>query len=184
MQWVRRAPLSVVLLTLLLPAGGCAVVGDLFDPQFLTSVGVDPIAVNPPTGTVIVVVENTTPYVAEFDATYSTSSGTGGYISKTVNPAGANGDIGNSVLDCPVDFITLGTSAIGNGGALNSGLVGATIFNPEGAATATYEGSVMRNGRDFVCGDVIYIQIISQIDTDGDTATVEYSFVIQIIPGQ
>ena len=174
MKRVTQAVMHLVAgIVLLVPLPGCIVAADLFDPSFISSLGIDPITVFPRTGTVIITFSNDTSSTARFRA-YE--------IGDAANPEGnarnfsvdvPAGEVRNEVLDCPVDVISLGTLDASYAATANAATVYATADTE-----VTYGGSEMQSGSEYECGDVISVRLTQQ----GQESTT-FAVSVEIIPG-
>lgn len=154
---------------------GCAVVGDVFSPDFLTGLRLDPDFFGGPSGKTVLALRNS----SDFDATFN-----------VVNVRGSEGDSVPSttvrantttsvVLDCPVGFIGLGQITA-------AGLDGMAAIAVEGAAAGAdvvvpYTTGALESGVHFLCGDVVEMEL-QQIGVGA--APTDYQIGIRIIPGR
>ncbi|MBN2447443.1 MAG: hypothetical protein JXO22_11995 [Phycisphaerae bacterium] len=174
MKRVTLAVLHLIVGTVLLvPPTGCIVAADLFDPSFVSALGIDPITVYPRTGTIIVTFTNNTTSAAVFRA-YE--------IGDVDNPDGNSrnfsvvvpaGEVRNEVLFCPIDVISLGTLDASYTATNDA----ATVY-AESDTEVTYGGAELQNDSEYECGDVISV-VLTEQGTDSAT----YSLSVQVIPG-
>ena len=178
MKPAMRLSLGVLLAGMLGLGSGCAVVSDIFNPDFAGALGLNADAV---TGTVIVVFENETSSAAEFVG-FGIQSANGTEGVDFGLPVGA-GESGNVVLDCPLYSVDLGTP----GEDLTSDKVGATVFAAEGNVDVTYGGATLVSPEFFSCGDVIVVTLMQTTTggdgDDGTDAQAAYRFQVEVIPG-
>ncbi len=158
-------------------AGGCGIMGDLFNPALVTQLGIDPAVVYPPQGTVIVAFHNMTQFPATFFAFKSTSATDPNQGARNFSVQVDPGKVDNEVLDCPVGIISPGTFTGGSTGTTGQTGTGTTTtagFDATAAdiagtdasgnavtGTATYTGIPLIVNDTFRCGDVVEIQLTS-----------------------
>ena len=164
--------LSVVVCTaVVVPIIGCAVAADLVNPAFLSALGLDPEAVLPSSGTVVVAFVNDSQLTARFFA-YSLAEP--GLLSSArnlvvdVEPGGSR----FMVLDCPVGAFAPGTVS---GNTVNTNAI---TVPPEGGTDVfqfAWDGDSLIGGVDFQCGDVI--QVAYSLEQG-------LGFIITVVPGR
>lgn len=182
-MWLRsrRHSLGLALTATVPLLGSCVIAADLINPALLFQLGLDPGSLRPPPGKVLVVYVNDTDVLVEFQAYQANDpddlAGGGVVISANEVPPGENS---NDQFECPTGAISLGqvdaNFAVNNTGAL--------VFNQPGAGTAIpYNGTVMREGVDYNCGDVIEFRITA---VTGQDQNQQQGFVIRArrIPGR
>ncbi len=167
---------AAILAILLLSQSGCAVIGDLFNESFLTTLGLSPQVLIPPQGTAIVVFQNNTANTALFLAyeipDADNPAGGARNFSAQVPPGAASPR--NEVLRCPIDVI--GPGSLDGAFAVVDPAV--QVFVDGMATDVNYTGTPLRNGVDFRCGDTILIQL-SGVGADADAFTI----AVQVLPG-
>lgn len=152
-------------------SSGCFVAADLLNPAALATFGFDPSTIQPPVGTVIVVFVNDTDQPAIFhgfqqdDPDDDTTAST---FDVQVDPNSNQ----NEVLSCPTGLVSLGLPALAGGGA-DSAHVGAT--------QVTFTGAPVREGRDYLCGDVIEYRV--SVIPGGDPAS-DFVITARVRPGR
>lgn len=164
--------LSSCVLVLL---GGCPIVTDAFNPDFLASFG---IPTGTSSGTVLIAFTNDSQFDAQFIAqpfdTLSATSQTvaGGPITAVV-VAGQNRTF---AVPCPVGYIVPGDAASGTTSSASVNVIGAGAV-----LTLVFTGAPLEAGSDFLCGDVIEMRL-SQI---GAGAAVEdFQLRVRVLPGR
>lgn len=165
-----------------LPAGGCGIVADAFAPGLIARLGFDPATIKPSQGVLIVSFRNSTAYAATFyafAATDATKLGNGRNFSQEV----AAGQVGNEVLDCPVDVVILGTV----GADLSVDATAVSVVGTAGTtdvnATVAYTGGALTAGQVYTCGDVLEVNVYPT-STATDTTTAGFALSVRVIPGQ
>lgn len=178
MKPAMRVWLSAVLCGLVGIGSGCAIVADIFDPDFAGTLG---FATNEVTGTVIVVFQNDTGAAAEFNG-FAISDANGTESAPFTQLVTANSS-NNVVLDCPIYSVDLGTA----GDGLVSDKNGATVFDADGNVDVPYGGDALVVPDYFECGDVIVVRLVQSTTTtttDENTETqVAYTFQVEVVPG-
>ena len=168
--------------TLLLSLAGCAMVTDLINPSFLSTLGVDPATVIRPQGRVVIAFQNSTVATVDFGATVASSltaleSSTDYVYARDVAP----NETRTMVVDCPAPVImpiapiggTMAT-AIGQGAEVEGSTVEDTTF------VVVYAGAALEEGRDYECGDVVEVRVLQT----GDVEELETSIRVQVLPGR
>lgn len=156
---------------------GCAVFSDAINPNLITSLGFDPNSILSPRGTVIIVFNNETTAVANFFAYYAdgelaTATQSSG-IATSVDPNSTK----NQVLECNgVAIISPGQ--LGNETAATA--VAAEVIGAQNAVQVNYTGSILRQGIDYTCGDVVEIRLVAAGGTDQQQA---YAIIVRVLPG-
>jgi hypothetical protein len=185
---MTRSKLQILALAgcglLLLPVLGCAFAADLINPDFLRQVGFDPATIVPPAGKVLVAFTNDTSASATFYAYYTEASLegvvlTGGNLTSLVDA----GTTRSEAVDCP--FETTAPGRLGGGAADTTAAI---VNDPAGQVVVAYAGTPLVMGLDFVCGDLIEIQLIQTGagtgQDDGDAAQGQYDLRVQVHPGR
>jgi hypothetical protein len=177
---MRRNPLGLLVLALcipvLAPLTGCAIATDLVNADLLSGFGLDPATVFPSPGKVIVAFVNDTQFSAEFSVVVTPDP-----LAQTVEysmgwetvPAG---DRSFAVFDCPAAVVTPGE--LGDDFSLSQTAV--TVTTDGGDVQVAYAGTPLESGRDFVCGDVIEMQLV-QTGAAADAAT--FLLRVRVVPG-
>ncbi len=172
-----RAWLGLLCGLLVLPAGGCGIITDVFDVGLAAQFGLDPASIRPSQGTVIVAFRNATNVPVTFLAWRSADTVDLTRDSRNFSVEVQAGEVGNEVLDCPVGIISPGSLSA----TYAPDTVGATITTT-GAAVA-YGGTMLVSGQAFSCGDVIEIRVSPGTST-GEDAAAQYVITVRVIPGQ
>ena len=176
---VWRTKIIFVLLLLglaVLPAGGCAVVGDLLDPGLAVALGMDPATIKPQQGVVIVAFNNTTRYPAQFFAFESLDADDLTQSSRNFSAEVAAGQVQNEVLDCPVGLIAPGS--LGDNFAYDSTAV--VVTGPDFAEIKPYNGPPLLSGSSFSCGDLVEIRV----SATGAGAGERFAVTVRVVPGR
>lgn len=163
---VRRLACGVMLL----PLCGCVIVSDLFAPGLL------PVA-STSQGVIIVAFNNTTRYPAEFIAYEAVDSSDLSRGARVFSLEVGSGEVGNEVLECPVEEISPGGLDESFGRTTNAVIV----TTDEGQTQVQYTGPALESP-DFGCGDVIEIRLNSAV-TGGEDGGTEFSLLVRVIPG-
>jgi hypothetical protein len=174
-----RTKIVFVLLLLgvaVLPAGGCAVVGDLLDPGLAVALGLDPATIKPQQGVVIVAFDNTTRYPAQFFAFESLRADDLTQSSRNFSAEVPAGQVQNEVLDCPVGLIIPGS--MGDNFAYDSTAV--IVTGPDFAEIKPYNGPPLLSGSSYSCGDLVEIRL-SPPPGGGEQGFV---VTVRVIPGR
>jgi hypothetical protein len=170
----------VRLLALAVSAGGlllvpgCTFLADAFSPAIFTALGLDPGAIFPPRGTVIVVFANQTSYPAAFSAFESVDAQDLSQDSRNFSVQAAANETRNEVLDCPVGLVGPGTLDT----SFASDLIVARVQTPTGVVDVPY-GFTLTGGTDFVCGDVVEFTLT----TTGSGQNQTFSVGLRVVPG-
>ncbi len=166
-RYVRLA----VALIVAVPLMGCIFAADLMNPEFFSSLGLDPATIVPPAGRVIVAFKNDTTGVASFSAlvAYTEQVDSEGNALDVSRLAALNVDAGETrtlVVDCPFVSVLPEQFAVATSG---------------GVATWTYQGISVVYGKDFSCGDIVEISIVQIVNADG---TPGFDNRVRILPGR
>jgi hypothetical protein len=149
---------------------GCAIVTDMINPEFLSSLGLNPEYINRGSGRIVLAFRNSTSNVV---LSMGATTADDPYLSlDNVDLAGedfnfwdvenlAAGETRTLVVDCPI-YLVLPAAA--------------TVLAGEGAEQVEYTGVFLLNEEDYRCGDVIEIEVIQ--GTTGMTQRV------RVIPGR
>jgi hypothetical protein len=176
MRVIAGSSFVLVALALCLPLGGCVVAADLFNPDALLSLGLDPSLLQSPPGTIIVAFNNTTRNTAAMQAFASQSA-----VDPTINSRNFAvqvdaGETRNEVLSCPVGALAPGSLA----DDFSFEALAATVFEEDGTTTVDYNGPVLEFGTSYLCGDVIEIRLTA-VTTGEETG---YAIIVRVIRGQ
>ncbi len=147
------------------PTGGCTILSDLLNPSLATVFGLDPAILRPLQGTVIVAFRNLTRYPATFSAYESTNAVDPTLNQRFFSAEIAAGQVGNEVLDCPVEVIAP---------------VDVVLQTDTTAVQVTYGNVPLIAGQSFACGDVVEIGV----STSGTGEALQYVITVRVIPGQ
>lgn len=172
---MRLTRFSSFAMLVLASAGvnGCAILGDVFNSDFLSGIGLDPDVFSGPPGKTVLALRNESDFPAQFNIV-DFRNGEGDTVPPTVVDAGATASV---VLDCPISFLSLGQ--LTDMGVDN--MMGIEVF---AAATVPvpYAAGVLQSGVQFRCGDVIEI-LLSQPGAAGMAAT-DFAVTTRVIPGR
>ena len=180
-RWWRKVGLAGGL-ALCVALSGCVLAADMINPAFLFSVGIDPVLVLPQSGTVIVTFRNDSGAPAVFYAYELTDARNPAAGGRNFSVEVPRGQVRNEVLFCPVGVISLGV--VGADGT-TADTTGAQVFGAADAAGAdvAYEGTPLRAGVEYSCGDVISVRLVRGGGTGTDAAAA-YSFLVEIVRGR
>jgi hypothetical protein len=150
---------------------GCMIAADLLNPGFLSAMGLNPAALLPSPGVVVVSFTNGsgdpgTFYAFEAASAQDYTAGARNF-SVEVDPLATR----NEVLECPIGAVSPGS--LNESFAVQS--VAAVLTTNQGEVTVDYEGSALVGGRDFFCGDLIDVQLV-QVGEG-------YGISVQVRPG-
>ena len=155
-------------LFILLPLLGCALVTDMLNPDFLFALGFDPATIIRSQGRIVIAFDNATQFtVSECFVSIADDPNAPDEDFQTVTARDipAN-ETRTRVLDCPVRVILPGS---------------ATILQDTTETTAEYAGSLMNLGDDYLCGDVIEVQIVQAGD---DAASATFTIMVRVLAGR
>ena len=155
-------------LTLLSPLMGCAMAIDLVSPDFIATLGLDPATVIPSQGRIVIAFKNSTQFtIAECFVSIAVDNSTSAedYIRISARDIAAN-ETRTMLADCPVGIILPGS---------------AVVQQDAGGPAVEYGGGAIMCGYDYLCGDVIQVEVVQSGD---DTATAAFSIEVKVIPGQ
>lgn len=166
MGLTARKWLLVTMVATIAPLAACTLQPDLFNPVFLTNIGLDAgVSTADPQKTVTTIVLRN--FVSDGDVdgllavTFNLVWIRGNDVSarSTLYSVSIPPETGfNIVLDCPVQVIGLGEEIVFNdqlGRPEASGSPGEVVTSAGGAGTLEYNGQVIRRNIDFVCGQVL-----------------------------
>ncbi|HRT41173.1 MAG: hypothetical protein KBH81_08480 [Phycisphaerae bacterium] len=160
---------SIALGVLALCPSGCTIGMDFFNPNLLRGLGIDPAAVDPPSGTVIVMFVNDTNGLATFHAyeipNLAHPEQGARNFSVEVQPRGND----NEVLDCPLGMFGLGS--LGAGFAVSDETAVDVVIPGGGGTSVPYAGQPLFSPDDFKCGDMILVQL-----------TADGALLVQLLP--
>jgi len=166
-----------MVVVLLLPVGGCAVLSDLLAPGLALELGLDPRTITGDQGVVLVAFNNTTQFPATFYAFAAINAEDLTAGSRNFSAVVDPGEQQNEALDCPVGALAPGsldaTFQVDTLAATVAGTAGTETVN----AAVAYEGPLLVSGNAFVCGDMIEITLVA---TGDDTFAVS----VRVVPGR
>lgn len=175
---LRLATLAACLSSLVVLTG-CPIGLDVVNPDFLAQLGV-PSTSTGNAGKLLIAYTNNSQSVATFYSTsvWSQSSGESGTRLPSVLDV-APGENWTIVEDCPVDFVVPGQS---DSGLAVSG-ASVEILNPDRTVlfTLTFSGAALESGDDYLCGDVIEMELV-QIGTG--EAVEDFVLRVRVRPGR
>jgi hypothetical protein len=154
---------GAVLGALTLFSVGC---GDFLNPNLLLQFGIDPNAFTAPTGTVIVMFNNTSQGQATFYAFAAADSADLSKDSRNFSVEVPPGKSRNEVLYCPVDEV--GPGSLSASFSIQARAVD-VLTAGGGASSVDYAGAPLISPGDFSCGDLIVIEL----NQDGTAITVQ-----------
>lgn len=160
---------------------GCAIATDLVNPDLIQGLGLDQNVISPPLGTVIVVFQNATTSLATMCVAEVPSSDLS--TLQTACHDVPAGETRNYVFDCPVTTIMPGIGDTGTDQTATTiaGTAAATVVTGTTAVVVDYDGSPLRSGLEFNCGDVIQITLIPSAATGTNTAA--FAIQVQVLRG-
>ena len=178
----RRIRLAALGLLICVGAltGGCPVISDAFNPDFLTSFGIPSGSTS---GTVLIAFTNNSQFSAQFVAqafdTLSEDSVTtaGGPITATVD-AGKNRTF---AVDCPVAAIVPGDASGGTTSTISVGVLSEAADGTVTTLDLVFAGNPLYSGDDFLCGDVIEMRLL-QVGTG--EAVEDFLLQVRVLPGR
>ncbi|MBK9128613.1 MAG: hypothetical protein IPM13_12570 [Phycisphaerales bacterium] len=153
--------------------GGCEVALDLVNPALLSALGIDTTSITGSPGVVLVAFNNTTSDPAIFYAFSAPNASNVLVGSRSFSTLIDGGDVGNEVVECPVQL--LGPGQLDGSGI---GTLAVTVVPADGTNTVdvNYTGGLLQEGVAFRCGDVIEIRL--------SRTAAGYAVGVRIIPGQ
>lgn len=166
----RRGVCAVALL--LACCAGCGIALDTINSDLLVGLGLDPFVINPPSGRIVVTLNNTTDVAATFFVGFSRANGA------TVTDEGFSAEveadsIQSFVLDCPIALLRPGQQGLADTNAA------VAIALPDGMlAEVEFFGDAL-TAADLFCGDVIEVRL-NQFG--GGTAAENFSVVVARLP--
>lgn len=156
---------------------GCAVAADIFNPGLLSSVGLDPAALTPSRGSIIITFTNNLTTQAVFYSVVATNANDLAADSRVISTLVDPGQTVNEVVECPVGVFFPGqlTDAFARDPAA------LTVVGGDGnGSDVNYDNAPLISNRDFNCGDLIAIS--ANATGGGDQNGV--AIAIRIIPGR
>ncbi|MBU0640000.1 MAG: hypothetical protein KKB50_14120 [Planctomycetes bacterium] len=187
---MRRSTLHVLAALagalLLVPLGGCVVAADLVNPAFFEQLGLDATTIIGQSGFVVVAFSNETDQQARFHLYFA--------VDATDLRAGVDeifsdvfpGDMSSEPVPCPFELLSFGEvddnfSANTTGAVLTAVTAGQ---DAQAESTVEYAGAPLIAGVDFVCGDLIDVQLYQTTTGTADNQQNQYAFRIRVIPGR
>jgi len=167
---------------------GCALATDFINPDVLSALGIEPLALLPPPARVMLVYNNETDFEASFLVTVSDDTADPTSNARSINATLQPNEVIANVLECPLGVITPGTASAD----FTTGTVAVQVTAAAGtgveANDVTYNGAPLVFGDDFQCGDVIEIRAIqfqAEQQAAGDTQTqAAFGIRVRVIPGR
>ncbi len=160
---------------LLLPLSACVLLGDIFNPDFISAIGIDPGTILPQSGTIAVVFSNETSSPAVFQAFEQSDAQDPTLGARNFGVEVPAGEKRNEILSCPVGLISFGQIDA----SYSVTTVAANVLTNAGGTTQIdYTGAALESGSEYTCGDVINARLVDSATTDGG-----YDFIVEILRG-
>lgn len=173
-RWKKLTALGSAFLCVGLTSG-CFVAADLVNPSLLASFGLDPEALNPTPGRVIIALNNQTSFPATFRVGLVDDTGDTTFSIREVEAS----TTGNVVGRCPVAQV-LFTSA-GNASSVS---INASTGSGDNIETVTaelsYAGGAITSGDVFNCGDIVELELTQVAGDAGDADA--FQLRVRVIP--
>ncbi len=155
-------------LVTVLPLLGCALFTDMLNPDFLSSLGVDPATIVASQGRLVIAFDNATQFtlsecfVSVGDAS---DAATEDFVTISARDIPAN-ETRSRVLDCPVQVVLPGSATVQQDGT---------------ETTVEYTGASMLLSYDFLCGDVIEMRVVQSGE---DAASADFAITVRVLAGR
>ena len=151
-----------------LPLLGCALFTDMLNPDFLSSLGLDPATIISSQGRLVIAFDNATQFTLSecfVSVADAPDALTEDFLTVSARDIPAN-ETRTRVLDCPVRVVVPGSATVQQNGS---------------ETMVDYDGAMMLLGDDFLCGDVIEMRVVQSGE---DPASADFAIMVRVLAGR